>query len=538
MSPHITTVPRPALAILTALALSLPGPAIAGPASASPSPASPAAPVAASAALSAASSAAPSSPTRLGPNAHSTLTVQNVGTENGSFLAAVARHASTAPPIDRIAQSIFPGGAFRDALPSAHGLPPGDYAARITADRPTAAVARLSWAGGRRVMYRDVEASKDVILPLVLAEHHGRSSRIAIQNTASDRPTLVKVTLWPSVGTAPASEKLYNMAPGSANVIDLGRDWTAPPFFGSARLVSNDAPIAVTSVVAIETSAKAAFAVAGVPAERAARTLYAPLMRKYFVDFDGRTRSTGFAITNPSSEPVQVRATYRGDSPACWDFTTSEGPVAVPGHGVIDIYPPQNALLPNNCQGAAVLEADGPILAVVNDAVDVGIQSAVYPALGADEAAKAVAVPEFMLDYGPDRLYSTATVMNVSAVTATIDFAYRREGDAERLPCGAPCRYVVPPYESISYGRTQLSPTNRGTRGSGLVTSDQPVIVVVSETSDAGTVDAASYVGIPLDAPRPGGTATPAPQARYVPWLAGGEPGGTRAQVYLPIGWR
>lgn len=534
MSPHITTAPRPALAILTALALSLPGPAIAGPASASPSAASPAASGAASASLSAATSSA----SRLGPNAHSTLTIQNVGTESGSFLAAVARHASTASPIDRLAQSVFPGSAFRDALPSAHGLPPGDYAARISADRPTAAVARLSWDDGRRVMYRDVEASTDVILPIVVVKYYDQSSRIAIQNTAADRPTSLTMTLWRSGGATPTYETIYNVPAGSAIVFEPGRDWGAPSFVGSARLVSHDAPIAVTSVVEIVRSDKVAYAVSGVPAARAARTLYAPLVRKMDVGFDGRTRSTGISVVNPSAEPVQVRATYRGASTACRDLTVTEAPVTLPGHGTTVFYQPAHAGIPMNCEGAAVLEADGPILAFVNDSADLTAQTAAYPALGADEAAKAVAVPEFMLDYGPDRLYSTATVMNVSAVTAKIDFAYWREGDPERLPCGAPCRYDVPPYESISYGRTQLSPTNRGTRGSGLVTSDQPVIVVVSETSDAGTVDAASYVGIPLDAPRPGGTATPAPQARYVPWLAGGEPGGTRAQVYLPIGWR
>ncbi|MBK6767664.1 MAG: hypothetical protein IPG72_01250 [Ardenticatenales bacterium] len=479
-------------------------------------------------------------PPHLGPNAHSTLTAQNVGTENATFLVAAGPHAGTGTtsPIDRIVQSVFPGSAFRDALPSAHGLPPGDYAVRISTDRPTAAVARLSWGDGRRVMYRDVEASTDVILPLVLAKSYGQTSRIAIQNTDPDRPTRVTMTLWPSGGATPTWEKPFDVPAGSAIVLELGRDWTWPPFAGSARLVSHDAPIAVASVVELDWSDRGAYAVSGVPAERAARTLYAPLVRKMYMDFDQRTRSTGISVVNPSAAQVQVRAEYRGTSPACHDLTATEQPVTLPGHGTLVFYQPVHAALPIHCQGAAVLEADGPILAVVNHGDDKTVQSAAYPALGADEAAKTVAVPEFMLDYGPDRLYSTATVMNVGAVTATIDFAYWREGDAARLPCGAPCRYDVPPYESVTYDRSQLHPSHRGTRGSGLVTSDQPVVVVVSETSDTGSVDAASYVGIPLDAPRLGGTATPAPRERYVPWLAGGEPGGTRAQVYLPIGWR
>lgn len=472
----------------------------------------------------------------LGREATSSVTVQNTGTEDGTILVVAARHGGGAQPVDRSAPRVAPGGTFHDVLPARDGLPAGDYAARITADRPTAAVARVSWAGGRTVMYRDVEAGTDILLPLLLATYYGQSSHVAIQNTAADRATRITLSATPIGGTRPALHAQYDVPAGSAIEIDLFRDAQLVNFVGTARITSADAPIAVVSFVEMEISVKAAYAVVGVPAERAARTLFLPIVQKKMWADARNEWSTGISVVNPSPEPVHVTATYRGMSAACAGQTVTEGPVTIAGNGSTVLYQPANAALPDRCTGTAVLEADGNILAVVNDSRNLTEQIAAYPALTAADAATTVALPVFERVYGPHRLTTGVTVMNTGAAPASIEVTLFDAEGVRQNTCGAVCRIVVPPLAAATfYPGNSLNAIRVGSRGSGLVTSDQPVVVVATEYSETNTVDAASYTGIPVDVVAPDGPPT-APRERYVPWLAAGEGAGSRA--FLPVGWR
>jgi len=148
--------------------------------------------------------------------------------------------------------------------------------------------------------------------------------------------------------------------------------------------------------------------------------------------------------------------------------------------------------MPANWLGSAVLEATGPIVAMVNDAA--ASTSAAYNAPSAADAGKTVSVPLVRNRQTTSQFTTGVQVMNVGTGTATVSITYKSSGGTAYGPEVA----SVPQYGSVTFYQP-AGPFPVGAYGSATVTSNENVVVIVNDISLTGAYDAAIYNGIKAD---------------------------------------
>jgi len=348
-------------------------------------------------------------------------------------------------------------------------------------------------------------------VPLAVIKYVGQTSLVSIQNTDTGQVATVNVELYATGNTAAVVTKAYQVQPGSSVTLDLSKDGafvgvkanTEYGFLGSMKVTST-VDIGVQSFVDIETSVKAVYAFEGVPPEGAATKLYAPLIRKK--QLAGKPAggkegfSTGISVVNPTNAPVSVSAKYYGSSAECAGNNYTDGPQAIPAGSSYVFYQPASAALPDGCVGSAVLEADGNILAIVNDSKNFTELSAAYNAVPAAQGATKVALPLARRGHTPMKFTTGIQVMNIGTGPANVEVMFADDKGVGLNSCGAACKVVVQPLNGYTfYPSNTLNAMPVGTYGSAVVTSDQPIVVIVNDVSEISAADAATYNGIKAD---------------------------------------
>jgi len=410
------------------------------------------------------------------------------------------------------------GGSWTIYLPSAPELDNGAYAAIVSADRQIAAIARTDWfSSGGAAIYSNVMPSDSVALPLLTIDYAEQFSLVSIQNTDTGTTATATVEVYAAGAAAPVLNKTYSIGPGKSITINtameddyLGLVSSTPGGFLGSMTVTADVEVGVQSFVDISSSDKAVYAFEGVPAEDAAETLYAPLIRRRHLGI----YDTGISVVNPNATDVDVTVTYIGALEACAGTTTTHGPYTIPasssavfwqGQGGAGLPTGDNGL-PDNCVGSAVISADGGnVLAIVNDSKNLTEESAAYNAvpatMGGTKAALPLARNRFLDAY---QFTTGIQVMNIGSSTANVTISYADASGAALTGSCTGCTATIAANGSTTYipGITTTGPGSMpaGEYGSALVESDgEPIIVIVNDFSFTGNTDAATYNGIKAD---------------------------------------
>lgn len=448
------------------------------------------------------------------------IAVQNLDLSLPATVVADFYYQKGSVAIPITINNVLPGTARVIYLPSETQLQFGRYAAIIQSDRRIAAITRTDWLrDGGAAMYSAAVPSSDVLVPLVVKDHHGATSSITIQNTDASATINVLAAITAAGATEAVATVGKSISRGTSATLDLGADegLSAIPsgFVGFARIASWT-PVAVQSFVTIPPrngeQRRVVYGFEGIPMESAADTLYVPLFRRAYYG------NTGIAVMNPGTSSVSVTLTYYGSLGTCAGqaaLVHGGGPVEIAARstavfyqdGVVPGQTPDPGL-PRGCAGSAVIEAtEGEVMAIVNDALTAAdgtiVSSAAYNAVSAAQGAQRIALPLYRNGHLEARLTTGIQVMNLASVTAEVALTVRDlYGDPVSCPRDA-CVRNVPPQASITWYPPSVPglSDHRDMYGSAIIESDQPVAAIVNDYSETGELDAAIYNGIPADVP-------------------------------------
>lgn len=447
------------------------------------------------------------------------IQVQNLDAAQAAQISADFYPQSGQAPTQFTAQAQA-GGAANFYLPSL-ALQDGAYAAIVNSDRQIAAIARTDWPSkGGAAIYSNVIPATDVALALVTKEYGNQCSLISIQNTDTSSQAVATVEFYATGSATPAFTRDYPIQRGTSVTLrpcdDVDLVAQLPNnFLGSLRVKSKNGTtkFGVQSFVDISTSDMAVYAFEGVPADQAASELYAPLFRASQALGTQRYGNTGISVVNAGAADIDVTVTFYPSSLAqgCTGTYTHVGTVKASSSTVFWQGRGGGHGIPDGCFGSAKITAGGggKILAIVNDAVDsyetgkFGIQSAAYNAVSSADAGTRAALPLFRTGHTNSLLWTGISAMNVGSGTADIQLSVQNSGgqttqNAMSMSVGqyetaifwpAPIRNAGGPWQDV-----------RSAYGSATINSNQPVVVIVNDSSQAREAnllkDAATYVGI------------------------------------------
>lgn len=447
---------------------------------------------------------------------------QNLSTENAADMTITHYPQQGRTPVSHSLPQVPPLGSTLWYLPDMSDLVDGFFAAIVSSDQPVGAIARTDCAlNGKAGMYGQAEPGVEVLVPLVVGDYFGQCSILSVQNPNTVAPVEAKIELYEYMWDFPVLTLTESIGPGTSATIDMC-EVTYPngellyQHLGSARVTAGGSDVAVQAYVDIVGSYRALYAFNGVPVETAANELYVPLfrsrqrMRRF--DPNSPAMDTGIAVVNSTDRPTDVYVTYYGapGNPACGgvEYKHNVLPVVIEAHSSAVFYqgPAEQPLtgmhpLPEGCVGSAKIVSDPePVVAIVNDSLDLTEESAAYNAMSGQEAGTTVVLPLFRAGHTAWEMYTGVSVMNTGnePATVTIEAIPARSGAA-----GAATATVT----DVGVNETALfwppdfadrgdwADANRS-YGSAIVTSDQPVVVIVNDVSMAGKADTATYNGI------------------------------------------
>lgn len=446
--------------------------------------------------------------------------LQLVNRQAGDFATMVTTlyHQRGNPPIPFTSAGVPPGGAAHVRLGLGE-LPTGPYGGISTAAGGLGAIARFNWtASGGYAAANNPAAGTDVMVPWVLKGFQRQTSVVLVQNADPTREQTVELALTPVGATEPLRVVTQTVRAGTSVTVDFGRD---PRFSnllpGTVASLRVRAPVgaAVLSLVDVEGSQRAVYALQGVPVEQADTTLFAPLVRT-------GARDTWLAVANPSNSAVEVTVTYRGIAGSCAGQTIRHGGRAVPvppGSSTVfdqgpggSSWPSGASGLPPGCAATATLaSAGGPVVAVVvdRDGGGAAIQLAgAYDALRPADGGTLTTLPLVYRQFRAGGLTTAVAAMNLgTGPAAVVAELFWRQGE----PLTGCCAATIPPGQAWLWSLGDVSGFPEDSFGSVRLRSDQPLVVLAMDESGAGTVDVAMHAGLSLiGTPRPPTPATPA----------------------------
>jgi len=299
-------------------------------------------------------------------------------------------------------------------------------------------------------------------------------SGIQVQNQSSTTANITIEFRWAQNSSKPGQLAFTitdTIAGNQSKVYYLPSITGFPEDFVGSAVVSSDQPVAAilnTSKTAAgtETDPKRIGAASGVLDP--ATTVYAPYLRK---NYSGR--NSYIAVQNTSTETAVVGITYR-DHTGAEVAAAHETAVLSPTTTKI-FYQDSNAGLPNEFHGSAVISGTQPVAVVVNNANDGTSwdKSQFESYNGLNQSATKLWVPKITANYSG---YNTGlTIQNVGSSPATMQLVstYGNLTSPAIQPGAAWSVYLPTSFPSAS------------TSGSATITSDQPVVGVVSENKQS-----------------------------------------------------
>lgn len=391
-------------------------------------------------------------------------------------------------------------------LPSEAALRPGAYSAIARSDRPIDLLVRHDWpASGGAVIENRVGIGTELILPWAAKDYFGQTSVILLQNTNTLAAANATLTYFMGAQGATVADMSLNLQPGTSASIDMGKHPSLESIptgsLGWMRLTS-DQPMALSSIVDLATSEKGVYSVeGGPPAEMSGTRLSAALVANAFVGATGAvSQTTGISVLNPGDQETSVLLRYSGAAGSCAGLALQHGPFDVPAKGMLVFYqgnvaavPTGDSGLPAGCAASALIEADAPVVAVINSTSPLGDSTAAALARPIDQGATRVALPTLRRRHTNLAFSSLVLVHNPGQQPAQASLQLTLwNGGA--VNCSPDCERSIPAGGSTLWNLDTLAGVPDNSFGSAWIVSDQPVLATVLETS---VLDATMYNGVP-----------------------------------------
>lgn len=448
--------------------------------------------------------------------------IELVNLDQKPMAAALTFHRQGGGAVTRLeASAVRALGSVSYYLPTESSLANGAYAVAADADRPYGLITRGSWpATGAAVVHGASRPGLQVDVP-VWRSAGGLTSLVSIQNMDPVRIVAVAARIQPPGSPTALVDSSFNIQPGESITLDLLED----PAFASLPLatiallrLSAPSPIAVQTLVDVESSPQGVFGLALTPADRAQTSWYAPRVRADDPADAGdgiERHDSQVLVVNSGETDVAVTLSYHGSSGACAGQTIvhGAGAVQVPAGGmqVFRQYAPLadgtvgESHLPVPCSAAAALQASGPVTAYVVDLshsalTDQPSAAAAYTAAAADQGVgDQLLVPLWRNHQTSALLTSDLTLMNPGSAPARVIVALFDE-DFHFLPCDETCEFWLGPGAA-----TLLRPEDMGRflgqSAVALIESNQRLVALIEDVSRNHLVDATADLALAIDAP-------------------------------------
>lgn len=316
-------------------------------------------------------------------------------------------------------------------------------------------------------------------------------SGIQVQNVSTAQAANITVTFYWAAGTAQAGQKAYEFTDtipaGKAVAYYVPNIVGVPANFVGSVVVSSDVEVAAVlntskNSTGVGTDTKRVGTAVGV--KDPSTTVYAPLLRKNFYQYNSY-----IAVQNTASTTATVAVNYTDSAGTA--IPAARQTANVPPFSTKIFYQNDNTLLPNGFWGSAVITGTQPLATVINvaaagsSAATAGFES--YNGFGS--GATKLYLPKLTVNYYGYQ--GGFTIQNTGNAPATMAITYRY---------GANVYTKVSPLiqPGQAWGVFLATTANSGLPGglsgvgSGVVTSAQPMVAIVSERNDTYGIDFAS----------------------------------------------
>jgi len=225
----------------------------------------------------------------------------------------------------------------------------------IGADQPLAVRVDAQRQAQSRSYNATAAGSSPLYLPAAYKNAWGITSGLVVQNTDDHDPATVDLYFYDRDGTFRAFDTLGTLDPYQAAGLFLADEDILPASWtGSVHIVSNGPPLAATGLVVNEHGDNYEYNAAS----SARQVVILPYAARNVIS--GRT--TGYTVQNPGASWVQVTADYyeASGSPSHTE-TYWLRPYGTTGRFQ------GNDPLPDVWQGSIILQADGPLVAIMRE---------------------------------------------------------------------------------------------------------------------------------------------------------------------------
>lgn len=443
-------------------------------------------------------------------------------------------------------RSIPAQGTAAVYLPVESSVARGAYSAVARSDRPIDLLLRHDWAASGAAVYENQTGSAaELVLPFVAKQYAGQTSLITVQNTDVAVEAQATLDFYMGSQTAPTTSLNLAIAPGASATIDMGRDpgLAGVPAGSTGWLrVTGDRPLALSSLVDIETSAKGVYSVEGGPiGSLTGRVLSAPFVANAYSGAGGEAgQTTGITVLNPGDQTASVSLRYDGAAGSCAGMQVDQGSFDLPAKGSLVFYqgnvpalPTGDSGLPTACAAGALIEASAPVAAVVNSTDLLGATTSAVLARPLSQGVTRLALPVLRSRHTNLAISSLVQAHNPGPQAAQVTLRMTL-WNGQDIVCPVDCKRTIPAGGAAQWDLAALADFPDNSYGDAWLTSDQPVQATVLETS--GVMDGAMYNALPDRRDQEGDAA----RGRFMPLLLVGGGGGgagptrTAAPTALP----
>ena len=438
-------------------------------------------------------------------------------------------------------RSIPAQGTAAVYLPAESALARGAYAAIARSDRPIDLLLRHDWpSSGAAVYENQVGPGTELVLPFVAKQYTGQTSLITIQNSNAQAQAQASVDFYMGNQTVPTASLNLAIAPGTSATIDMGKDprLAGIPAGSTGWLrVTGDQPLALSSVVDIETSAKGVYSVEGGPTgSLTGLQLSAPFVANAFSGAaSAASQTTGISVLNPGDQTASVSLRYAGAAGSCAGMQVQHGPFDLPAKGTVVFYqgnipglPTGDSGLPVGCAAGALIEASVPVAAVVNSTDLLGATTAAVLARPLNQGSTRHSLPVVRSRHTNLALSSLVQAHNPGPLAAQVTLRMKL-WNGQEVTCPVACIRTIPAGGAAQWDLAALVDVPENSYGSAWLSSDQPVHASVLETS--AVMDGSMYNALPDRRDQEGNAA----RSRFMPLLlvggSGSGSGPTRTAV-------
>lgn len=306
------------------------------------------------------------------------------------------------------------------------------------------------------------------------------ASGIQIQNQSETETANITINFYWSENSGNASA---TPAATFTDTIEPGKSKTyyvpshipqVPDDFEGSAVVTSDQPIAaILNTTRVDGTDKRLGSATGVLSP--AMMVYAPYLRKNYYD-----RNSYIAVQNTSDSAASITITYyKADG-----TQTATEQATISAYSTEIFHQNENANLDDGFHGSATIEGDAPLAVVVNNAnAGTSTTSSGFESYnGMATGATTLYAPKLTVRYYDYQ--SSFTVQNMGTADATVTVNYDYGGTPYTHTSGPIAPGASWPVYLAAEAQSNLPATLSGS-GSAVITSDQPLVGIVTEVNEA-----------------------------------------------------